>query len=748
MKNRYLSVAIGISLAAYALSASAENAGTFDAASQESEPQGAAVEATTLDSVRVVGTSYIETGTRSAMKMDVEAMDTPFSVSTYSDDFMDALETQNVADLYKYMTGVQKAGTSAQDITIRGFKSGGNDRNAMMINGLPGLTGRFASPPTIALERVDIVRGPASVLYGQAQPGGFVNLVTKKPSARAASEVRFRADTYSGGGVGFGDDVGYDVAFDTTGALDDENRFLYRFITQYHDKDTFRDFTFNKGVYVAPSLTWNMTDSTTATVELEYRKYKNAYDKFLPAPGFDIDRVPAFTNRYHQPDDFQRESGYSATVTLRHAFESGATWNFSLRYADSVDRAKAFDVVAIRPNREFISRRAVRNENNRDSLFMDTSFEIPFETGGISHQMIVGVNGGEDSTDLNRLQFFNGTVSGPTSLDISIANPVYTGYPRHEDLPATNPATPHLLTHRLTQSKAFGVYVADLITLSDQWKVNLGLRSTYDRQEIEELRIAGVAGTRKSSDKLLPQAGVLYQPSETLTFYGSYSSSYVPAAPNVIDVNGRNSFDPETSTQLEVGAKISSADGKLQATAAIFDIERTDSLTSFSCPLGTCSEQFGSQRSKGVELEMNARPLENWEVAMGFARADAKVSESRDPVQLGAATPNSAKNTAHVWTRYDVREGLLKGLGIGGGYAYVGERAGNLPSTANPVTMRLPAYSIADVSLFYRVGAADLTLKLGNLFDERYFESTGLLAETQVQPGMPRNISFSVRLPF
>src|SRR5690242_6617215 len=145
----------------------------------------------------VVTGHFIGTGAKSAMKMDVSVMDTPFSVSSYSNSFVKSIETTQLTDLYNYMTGVKQSGNTAYDITIRGFKSSGDDRNAIMVDGLPGLSSRYASPATINLDHVELVKGAMSVLYGQIQPGGFVNLITKKPQATPVTSFELRGNTYA-----------------------------------------------------------------------------------------------------------------------------------------------------------------------------------------------------------------------------------------------------------------------------------------------------------------------------------------------------------------------------------------------------------------------------------------------------------------------------------------------------------------------------------------------------------------------
>src|ERR1700730_5657959 len=150
----------------------------------------------TLGEIQVVG-RFLETSNTSAMKLKVPVLDTPFSVSSYSAALLKSLESVNLQDNYNYMNGVKKAGQTAYDLTLRGFKTGGDDKNAIMVDGLPGLTTRYSSPPTVALDHVELVKGPMSVLYGQIQPGGFINMITKKPQPVASQTIDIQAQSYA-----------------------------------------------------------------------------------------------------------------------------------------------------------------------------------------------------------------------------------------------------------------------------------------------------------------------------------------------------------------------------------------------------------------------------------------------------------------------------------------------------------------------------------------------------------------------
>jgi len=236
-----------------------------------------------LESVVVSG-HFLGSAAQSAMKLDVPVRDTPFAVQSYTESFMKAIETTNVGDLYNYMTGVKRAGNTGYDLTIRGFKTSGTDKNAIMVDGLPGLTGRFGSPPTIGVDHIELVKGPMSVLYGQIQPGGFVNLISKKPRATESAELDVKGTGYEGGGRALGDARGYEVSADLTGPLDAGHRFLFRLIGQYYDRNLFRDFAYEKSQYGAGGLTWNASDATSATLQFEHRKVENNFDVGLAAP--------------------------------------------------------------------------------------------------------------------------------------------------------------------------------------------------------------------------------------------------------------------------------------------------------------------------------------------------------------------------------------------------------------------------------------------------------------------------------
>ena len=718
-------------------------------------PEKKEPDAPRIEKIEVKG-QFLTPAAESAMKLDVPIRDTPLSVTNYSTDFMKAIEAPEVLDLYKYMTGVNRGGQSAYDLSLRGFKTTSNDRNALMTDGLPGQVSRFASPPTIGVDHIEVVKGPASVLYGQAQPGGFVNIILKKPHEERETVFDVKGMAFKGDKLSLGDATGWSVAADTTGAFDEKGRFLYRGVLENVDKDGWRDFTWNKSRYVAPSLKWNLAPGTSMTLLTEYRYVKEAQDLYLPAPNRDFSLLPSRTTRLQEPDDYRKEEGYSANLFAAHAFSEDVAWRFSGRYVKNHDYTKWYDTVAMLANNRTLQRRARIGDNHRESYYFDSTLSGAFRTGFVKHKALVGVTGGYDDLDADRVQFVNGATTGalaqpgPGSLNIDIYNPVYGLAPRHETLPRGT------FQHRITASRPMGAYITDFLTFSEQWKGSVGIRYAREKQTFEELTssVAILPSRSETPSDVYPMAGILFQPSREWTIYGSYSTSFVPIAPNMQDASGVFSFEPETGKQVEVGVKAEMLKGKFYMTLAFFDIKKENTLALITCNpgiAGTCMQSVGAETSRGAELEMNLRPTRDWQVVLGYAYVDAKIDKSTTATTaplVGSQLTNAPKQKAQLWSRYDFSGGMARGLGIGVGLTHVSDQAGNLPTAANQRVLKLPAYTVADVVLYYRVGRCDLTLKIGNIADKTYWDSVGsTLAELSVVPGAPRNVTLSMRIP-
>ncbi|MEO5494975.1 MAG: TonB-dependent siderophore receptor [Sphingomonas sp.] len=776
-----IALALGIAAPAHAQTAPPTDApaATDDQSAAPAEDQSKDV---------VVRGRFVDDAAVSATKMDIRILDTPASTESYNNNFLKAIETTNVSDLYRYMTGIQRAGNTGYDITFRGFKTSGNDRGAILTDGLPGLAVRFGSPPTIGTDHIELVKGPTAVLYGQGQPGGFINIISKKPKFTPAFEIDFK------GLMGLGPyhrQLGGLFSFDYTGPVDKAQTVAVRVVGETGYTRGFRKNAYDQPVYIAPSLTWKFSSKDTLTIGGEYRYVKTHYDTYLVGPNNDASLAAKIDVNYQEPGDYLVERGAIGNVSYTHRFSDGVKFYVGYRYVDHEDRQRNFDVnaFAASPNQlTTITRRARGQINQRTYSFVDANLTAKFEIGGIKNSLLIGFNGGQETASLNRTQFYNCTPTPApacTSLNLNVYNPVIGVVPALESFPQFNAGQPQNLNWRYTTQNSIGGYASDLISFGDHVKLMIGARYANEQQTIADKRITTFVPVKKKDSKWLPQAGLLIEPTKRLTFYASYSTSYVPVAAASFDVFGLNPFKPTEAKSYEAGVKTNLFDERLNLTAAYFDIERKNVLNSFGCPAnlaalnayiaangvtvpanaprdaggnlipasGTCSNQLGTDRSRGFEIEVNATPLPGWQITGGYAHTKARVASSNIAPQVGSRQTNSPDDAVNFWTRYDIQSGTFANLGFGLGVSYIGKRVGLLP-VVNAVgpeagTLPLKAYTTVDAGIYYKVGDdLDLTLKVTNLLDARYIESAGFTANIQLVPGTPRLLTASARFHF
>lgn len=773
-------LAMGLALPAAAQSdpSPAKNNAPSAAPQVPQSPPTASDKSTDTQGDIVITGRFVDTGASTATKMDVRVLDTPASTESYNHNFLKAIETTNVSDLYRFMTGIQRAGNTGYDITFRGFKTSGSDRGAILTDGLPGLSVRFGSPPTIGTDHIELVKGPTAVLYGQGQPGGFINIITKKPKSTPEFEVDFKGLLGAGP---YDRELGGLFSFDYTGPVDKAGDVAVRVVGETGYTRGFRQYAYEQPIYIAPSLTWKLSPRTTLTIGGEYRYVKTHQDTYLVAPNHDASRIARIDTSYQEPNDYLIERGAIGNVYFTHKFSDNLKFYVGYRYVDHQDQQRNYDVVGFAPSSPLttITRRARGQLNLRTYSFVDSNLTAKFRVGGIENNLLVGVNGGQETSSFDRTQFYNCQVvknnpaASCTSLNLDIYNPVLGVAPPLESFPLYNPGQASNLNWRFTTQNSLGAYASDLISFGEHVKLMIGARYADERQRITDKRLPNFTPIAKKDSKWLPQAGLLIEPTRRLTFYASYSTSYVPVAPSSQDNFGLNPFKPTEAKSYEGGVKTNLFGGRLNLTGAYFDIERKNVLNNFTCltqaqliaagiaippgatiATGTCSNQLGADRSRGFELEVNATPFPGWQITGGYAHTKARVVSSNVPSQIGARQTNSPDDAFNFWTRYDIKGGPLANLGFGLGVSYIGKRVGLLP--VNPIasgpeggTLPLKAYTTVDAGLYYKASDnLDLTLKVTNLFDARYIESAGATADIALVPGTPRLLTMSARMHF
>ncbi|MFT3790853.1 MAG: TonB-dependent siderophore receptor [Rudaea sp.] len=711
---------------------------------ESAQPADAQTEKKTQDFDTItVEQKFTKADAKSAMKMDVAVMDTPFSVQSYSEELIKSLEAYTLADVFGHMTGVKLAGQTGMDMTLRGFQSSGTDMNAILVDGLPGLSERFSSPPTVSLDRIELVRGAMSVLYGQNQPGGFLNLVTKKPQFDPVYDFGVSTSGYAGHGLGIGDDPSYHFDFDTAGHIDSEGLFNYRFLGEFNDNHNFRDFNYDRSRYLAPSVAWNINESTQLLAQVEYRKDKGRIDTYLVAPGWNVANVAPINTYYGEPGTNRLEEGTTATLQFNHTFANNWVWNAAYRYVDYSTEQTDFSAVNVLADGVTLQRRARALNTARSNKTFDTNLAIPLETGPISQKIVVGTTIEDYSINNNRSKFYNSTCPGAYCFNINVYNPVYYRVPQWDTIPA-GPATS--LTNNINKDTTTAFYVSDLISIGERWKVSLGARNFKDDSTAVSINPPAPDYNKTLKKSLLPMAGVLFQPNKNWTLYASYSESYVPVDPTYFDINGKSPFAPTEGKQYEAGVKSDKLlDGRLTATLAVYRIEQTGIMQSYSCAAyGQCWIQVGAAQSDGLEFETNFAVTKQWQLIFGYAHDNARVTASNQPIQIGKKLQNAPDDSANLWSRYN----FDNGFSIGAGFVYNSSYAGNTPSNQAPLLIHMPGYTVADMDLAYEHDNYTINLKLNNLFDRTYYPATGSTPQVMIIPGAPRSFTLSFRAKF
>jgi iron complex outermembrane receptor protein len=672
-----------------------------------------------------------------ALKSDAADRDTPLTIKSYTNSFIRAIDTKQVAELYTYMNGISRTGNGAYDTTIRGFTAG--EPNALNVDGLPGLPARQNSPNVANVERVEVLKGPASVLYGRAKPGGMLNLITKRPQATPLHEIEIRGGTFTGTGPGFGDRNSYRLHGDLTGPVAKNQKILYRLIASFDHLDGFRTNAHNQDLFVVPALTLNLGEGSILSLDGEYRKIDNSLDQGLVAPKNDIDFIAPITIRYQEPDDFEKEQGSSFNGRYIRQFSPRTTWNLTWRSVYHTDQRKGFENIQAENDNVRLRRRDRDQRNRRSYQYLDTYVNADARSGSVQHHLLFGLSGGLELRDFDRLRF------GDTGFQINIYTPVYGQQPK----PIPNPGF-----HQNFHLWDYAAYAQDRVDLGAHWKAVASVRGSGLDSKFKELRLADPSRHR-TLGSVDPMVGLVFQPDHRWSLYGSFATAYDPQVITAVDANGKNSFDPEKGTQYEGGVKADLAGGKADATLAVYQITRENVLVAVG---GGVSQQIGEQRSRGFEVDARLQPRPNWQTILGYSYTDAVVTKDINPIIVGAPLVNQAKNSFNFWSRYDVTTGGAKGLGFGLGVIYRSMRPGSLPAaviqTGLPIpgepvaqnALRLPSYTRADAGVYYTKSRYEATLRMNNIFDKVYYESAFNL--TQITPGAPREVTLSMRVRF
>ena len=667
-----------------------------------------------------VTVDFIGQQERTSLKYAVPVRDVPTATTTYTSSFIQAVNARRTDELFSYMTGVTRADNTAYDFTIRGVRA--REPNAILIDGMPGLPARFGSPTLADIDRIELMRGPASVQFGQMQPGGVLNLITKRPTAERGNAIAFRLGAID---AGASTPRVARVEGDFTGRVDSGARWLYRLTFSADDNESFRHEVKEQSTFVSPSLTWVANPKTIVEASFTYRRERSRYDDGLVAPNNDITRVAPIQTRYQEPGDFIRENGWAAAVRLTRAISAHTTFNAHWRSVEHDDYRLEYENVQVAANGVTLQRRDREQQNHRQYHFLDTFVKTERATGAVRHAFVFGFNGGYELRSPEQV-----SATGSPTLNINLYAPVY-GAPRPRPVPGT---------FRQAEYLNAAVYVQDHVTLTSAWKAVIAMRGSAQRAEYDDQRSAAGRITRPSA--WTPMAGLVFQPSRAWSLYSNVSTSFTPANPEAEDAAGQNNFEPERGRQVEIGSRLNMAGGRFELHGAVYRIRRQNVLQMLG---GNVTAQLGEERSQGTELEGRARIAGGLQIIAGVSYTDAVITKDAVAVNVGARVTNVPKIAANIWSRYDIQSGPLRNAGVGLGVLYRDDRAGSLPA-ATAAALMLPAYTRVDADVHYSRGPIALTVQALNLGNRVYYESAR--SAIGIMPGSPRQIIVTLRTRF
>ncbi len=637
-----------------------------------------------------------------ATRTDTPLRDVPASIQVIPRQVLEDQKAERLQDALQNVSGVTKRGNygggAAGGFVIRGFTQEGNFRNGLRDNNF------YAFPEIANIERVEVLKGPASILFGQVEPGGIINLITKQPLSDPYYSVEFTAGNYSF----------YRPTFDISGPLNAEKTVLYRLNFAYQNSGSFRDFVDTERFFVAPALTWKIGRNTTLDIDFEYLREKSPFDRGLVILDDNSFALPI--NRYL---NYPSLDNYSQTVYRGgYRFEHRFSDDWRIRNSFLIS---SFDAGGLSVNtagdlidNQFTPRDFYDDRFIVQNYGVQTDLIGKFNTGSIAHQLILGF-------DFNRnTSFYEFEFASLSPNDIF--NPAF-------DIPR-----PSILSDPASfsdRTDTWGIYLQDQVALLDNLKLLVGGRFDFSTQ-----RSLSDPVSEQFNDAFSPRVGIVYQPSQAISLYASYSTSFRP----VIGISATNSpFKPERGKQFEVGIKGEFLDGKLAATLAAFEITKSNVLTS-DPNNSRFSIQVGEQQSRGVELDVIGEILPGWNVIATYAYIDARVTEDNE-VSIGNRLDNSAQHTASFWTTYQIQKGDLKGFGGGLGFFFAGDRPGDSLNT-----FELPSYFRTDATVFYKRDQWRFALNIKNLFGVEYYETAQ--GREIIYPGAPFTVQGTVSFQF
>lgn len=669
-----------------------------------------------------------------ASKADIPVLENSQAISIISEQTLADQGVRRLGDALFNVAGVSRNNTYGffDGFNIRGFNA---SSGATYLDGLLDDTG-YGTSEMIGLERVEVVKGPASGLFGQGPLSGIVNLVSKRPRDEAFLDVGVSAGSYNL----------IELHADANGALTKNGSLTARLAAVYRNQDFFVDSSGQKRIFLAPSLRWKIAPDTILTLLGRYQKDNirpwsptTAYGTALPNPNGPLP-ISLSINDTEYPA-VQKNDYWNLGYVFDHKFSDAVAIHQSLRYQDfhnswdnwlfitgiNTQDIPATATTPLIPAYSRVSRAFYGPYEQNGTYFrVDTNVSLRFDTGPLNHYVLAGIDYGRRTSDDTNLY----DTSSPYYLNLYA--PVYGTVSTH------NPALP--LSSAGSRTRQLGYYVQDHIKLGDLLTITLGGR--WDDVSAVNLS-GGVRGAKTKASAFSPRAGATLAVNDWTSLYVNYSKSFTPQF-SYKDVN-QEVLPPERGVNYEGGIKIARGDGTLTGMLTLFQLTRANVATA-DAVLPNVYVLTGEQRTRGIEAEGAWRPAPGVELTAAYTYLDAKVTAD-NRLLVGSRLGSVPRHIVNLWGRYTIQSGPLANLGAGAGLHHESNRAASTASAVPGATrpFYLDGYLLVDGALYYKFGDWAAQANIRNIFNERYFPTGSL---TRTTPGEPRTFMISLQRHF
>lgn len=673
------------------------------------------------------------TGTRQAYQGEFQRLETPqaeLSIDAQTLRASGAVNLTQALDLSASVARQNNFGGLWNAFALRGFVGDENLPSNYLVNGFNAGRG-FGGPRDLSgIESVEVLKGPRAALFGRGEPGGTVNLVTKRPTFKTAGEFRVSAGSFKT----------YRADADWTAPLSDQ--LAVRLVGFAEDAGSFRDTVETRKHGASPSLAWRISPQSTLVYELEYSRQEIPFDRGVLAINGELGRVPASRFLGEPGDGPLKADVQGHQLEFQHDFNKdwSALAGFNTRKTSLEGFSTEAELAANRQRLLVDGQTLTRQRRFRD---YDADYQVlrgevngRFKWAGLQHRVIFGLDADRFENDQVFLRARAPTLaSNPTLAQqqaINVFAPVYGSHP----LP-----TPTPLTNRVETQESVGVFVQDQINLTDRLQLRLGARHDDYEQTLENRASNPVAVSTQKLSRLSPQLGVVFQASPALSLYAAYGENFRPLSG--VDARG-NGFTPNQSSAVEAGAKFSL--GAIEGTVAVFQVEQKNILV-VDDPSAFTLAAIGKARSQGLEIDLQGELAAGLSLWASYAFVDAKTSNTFNDANFGVAVPAGTRLLnvpRHSLSLQLVKTLPLAGreLQLGGGLLHVGQRSGEFTTA-----FKLPGYTLARAFAAYGLSqTTSLRLDIDNLFDETYY--TNSFSALWVQPGTPRAVRVSAAFRF